>query len=209
MPQVTVAEDRNHEGSQRMKPWQGIVIGLVVTTGGMAAQAEKNTSSAEAERIAQAWINDTQIQGGTSLNQVEPPAEPGAAVPEMSVEYQLIASEAEAMRLCEGFLDQIMAGEYQAAFDFIKPHFPVSPQRFDRLLQATRKEHGLATLQFGRPLGRVFINTTTIKDTVMRYRFLEKFEWDVMYWEFVFYRPDRGWILNGVGFDDAIQGLFE
>jgi len=142
------------------------------------------------------------------------PAEAQAAapqeghVPEAVAQYQLAASEAEALQICDSFIQRVMAGEYDAAFQQIRPYFPISEKRFIKLAEETKKQHGLAQLQFGKPLGQVFVSAQTIKDTVVKYRFLEKFEWDVMYWEFMFYKPQNGWLLNGLGFDDDIQSLF-
>ena len=126
----------------------------------------------------------------------------------VAVEYRTVRTEADALQLAQQFLENVMAGEYQAAFVLIRPYFPISPQRFARLQEEVAKQHGLAELQFGKPVGSDYVDTQRIGQTMLRVRILEKFDLDVTYWEFVFYRPAEGWILNGVGCDDAVRELF-
>ncbi len=131
-----------------------------------------------------------------------------AAPAPVAIEVHGLPSEAEAMRLCEIFLTRIISADYPAAFETVQPYFPITAQQFDRLKEETRKQHGLAELQFGKPVGQVFVSVDRIADTVLRYRFLEKFDVDVVYWEFVFYKPHGEWILNGLGLDDKLEDLF-
>ena len=187
------------------------IIGVSALAPGLAAAAERS-SSLDAPRSAAsvpaespgAESSAAVPTGPLTLND----AAPGPASP-IVVEYQLLRSEGEALQVCEAFLDRIEAGNYDAAFRVLRPFFPVSDARFDKLSQETRRQHGLAELQFGAPVGRVFLSAETVRDSLLRFRFLEKFEWDAMYWDFVFYRPEHGWMLHGVGFDDEVQTVFK
>jgi hypothetical protein len=129
-------------------------------------------------------------------------------IPEASVEYLLLATEGDAIRVAEIFIQQVMAGEYDAAFQGIRQHFPISERRFTKLAEETKKQHGLAQLQFGKPINHELADVALVKHSLLRIRFLEKFEWDAMYWEFLFYQPAQGWLLNGIGFDDDVHVLF-
>ena len=181
--------------------WVSILLfGLAAFAGPIGVVAAEEAAAAEPSGA------DVPTPGVQSAD-VQPPA--GEGIPEASVEYKLLASEGDAQRLCEIFIQQIMAGEYDAAFQGIRPHFPISDRRFSKLAEETKKQHGLAQLQFGKPLSHVFVGTAMVKDSLLRIRFLERFEWDAMYWEFLFYRPDQGWLLNGIGFDDDLQRLFQ
>lgn len=136
-----------------------------------------------------------------------PPAEP-SKIPEAVADYRVLLSEADAQLLAHQFVELVMTGNYDEAFKRIRPFFPISEARFTKLAEETKKQHGLAQLQFGKPVGQVFASADTVKETVLRIRYVEKFEWDAMYWEFMFYRPQDGWLLNGLGFDDDMDVLF-
>ncbi len=178
----------------------------------VVAQERSATSSAPANASTPASNTESPITDSPAAVPTGPltlnDAAPGMA-PSVVVEYQLLRSEGEALQVCEAFLDRIEAGNYDAAFQALRPFFPVSDARFDKLSQETRRQHGLAELQFGAPVGRVFLSAETVRDSLLRFRFLEKFEWDAMYWDFVFYRPEQGWMLHGVGFDDEVQTVFK
>jgi hypothetical protein len=182
---------------------RSVFVAAVVSVVCLAGRAP----AVPAEEALPAAAVDAADSGVPSSETQPPPAEGG--IPEAAVEYQLLSSEGDATRLCEVFIQQVMAGEYDAAFAGIRTHFPISERRFAKLAEETRKQHGLAQLQFGRPLGQVYVGAAMVKDSLLRIRFVEKFEWDAMYWEFLFYQPERGWLLNGIGFDDDIQRLFQ
>ena len=187
------------------------IIGVSALAPGLAAAAERS-SSMDASRSASSVPVEPPVEDSSTAVPTGPltlnDAAPGTASP-VVVEYQLLRSEGEALQVCEAFLDRIEAGNYDAAFQVLRPFFPVSDARFDKLSQETRRQHGLAELQFGAPVGRVFLSAETVRDSLLRFRFLEKFEWDAMYWDFVFYRPEHGWMLHGVGFDDEVQTVFK
>ncbi len=126
-----------------------------------------------------------------------------------TAEYRLLATEADAMQLCETFMQRMIDGDSTVAFELVRPYLPISKERFERLQAETKKQHGLAELQFGKPVEHAFLRADVISDTLLRYRFVEKFEWDLLYWEFVFYRPTHGWMLNRVGFDDNLDVLLK
>jgi hypothetical protein len=118
-------------------------------------------------------------------------------------------SEADAMLLCELFLDRVVAGNYKEAFTEIRPYFPVSPSRIDKIESETTEQLGMAELQFGRALDHSFISGDQVRGAVLRFRFLQRFDRDAIFWEFVFYKPQDVWLINALGFDDEIRDLFK
>jgi hypothetical protein len=114
-----------------------------------------------------------------------------------------------ALQLCERFLQKVVNGDYDAAFNGVRPYFPVAEQRFQAIASETKEQIGMAQLQFGAVNGHAFVSGDTVQGAVLRYRFLQTFDRDLVYWEFVFYRAQGGWLVNAMGFDDEIRLLFE
>ena len=151
--------------------------------------------------------------GGTSA-----PAPPAAATtksgtapaqPMIEVSYRELPTRAEVANRCELFMLDLVQGDYNEAFAGLRPFFPISNERFQRMEDEARKQHAAAELQFGKPLGHILVREELVKDTVLKLVYLEKFEWDALVWEFTFYKPGDGWILNGLKFDDGFQSLFQ
>ena len=131
---------------------------------------------------------------------------PASTQPELA---PALRSEGDALLLCEVFLDHMLAGNYKEAFSQIRPYFPVSPARIDKIEKETTDQLGMAELQFGRALDHSFISGDQVEGKVLRFRFLQRFDRDVIFWEFVFYRPQDVWLINALGFDDEIRDLFK
>ena len=136
----------------------------------------------------------------------EQPSDPSAALSESAAP---LVSQADVQQLCEQFLNDMVAGRYEAAFHALRPYFPVSEAKFDHLKTETRRQLELAEEQFGTPIGWALGRSDLLGETALRLRYLQKFENDVIYWDLVFYKPREAWVLNGLGFDDDIPGLFK
>lgn len=144
------------------------------------------------------------------LNVLDAEAAPEAQSSGMPAPFELkvVSSEGEALRLCERFLEAMIAGEHGRAFEVVRPHFPVSEERFVKLKAAISDQLDVAGQHLGRPLGFTFLSAERIGQLALRYRFAQQFPVDLFYWEFLFYRTPEGWIINQLGFDDDIEPLF-
>ena len=142
----------------------------------------------------------------TAAAALDAPA-PTVAPPSESVPALL--TEADALALCEVFLERVVAGQYKEAFVQIRPYFPVSQARVDKIESETTEQLGMAELQFGKALDHSFVSAEQVQSSVLRFRFLQRFDRDAIFWEFVFYRPQNVWLINALGFDDEIRDLFK
>lgn len=129
-------------------------------------------------------------------------------IPSVEVSYRELATRADIASLCEIFMLDLVHRAYDEAFGAVRPYFPISDERFTRMRDEARKQHALAELQFGKPLGHALAREELVNDTVLKLVYLEKYEWDALVWEFTFYKPTEGWIINGISFDDGFRSLF-
>ena len=118
-------------------------------------------------------------------------------------------TEDDVRALCERFLQHIIDGQFDTAFGLLRPYFPISQSKYAKLASETRAQLDLAEEHFGSPIGSLLVKTQNLDNTVLKFRFLQKFEYDVLYWDFIFYKPHEHWLFNGIGFDDEIQSLFQ
>ena len=134
----------------------------------------------------------------------------GAASTEVAPTFELktLATEADALQLCETFLQAIIAGEHGRAFDAVRPYFPVSDERFLKLKSAISDQLDVAGQHLGQPIGYTFLDTNLVGHVLLRYRFAQQFPVDIFYWQLLFYRTPQGWIINQLGFDDEVERLW-
>lgn len=136
---------------------------------------------------------------------------PSLTMPDAAVspdEAPPLKTEGDVRALCERFLQHIIDGQFDAAFGLLRPYVPISQSKYTTLEAETKAQLDLAEEHFGSPIGSVLINTQNLDNTALKFRFLQKFEYDVLYWDFIFYKPHEHWLFNGIGFDDEIQGVF-
>ena len=216
-----------------MGRWQGIGIGVMLVALTLAGLAAARDERADMRSQASSAIDDLQAtlarpapltssgQGLTAAAAADMAVEPfsraeagaapgGAASAEVAPTFELktLATEADALQLCETFLQAIVAGEHGRAFDAVRPYFPVSDERFLKLKSAISDQLDVAGQHLGQPIGYTFLDTNLIGQVLLRYRFAQQFPVDIFYWQIVFYRTPRGWIINQLGFDDEVERLF-
>lgn len=138
-------------------------------------------------------------------------ASPTDPVIEEPLDYLIektLATEAELLSLCQEFLDLILINEFDRAYDHVRPFFPVSRERVEILKSQTQRQMELAQLQFGISHGTKLMKAEPLQGTLFRFQFLQLFQRDYLYWEFLFYNPDGKWYLNSIGFSDNIDNLW-
>ncbi|MFH1753306.1 MAG: hypothetical protein ABH875_03895 [Candidatus Omnitrophota bacterium] len=119
-----------------------------------------------------------------------------------------LESQERARKLCEECMIKIYAGNIQGAFDLIQPIFPVPESEFLSLRMQTMQQLGMVGQRFGKAVGYEFIKSQEVKDTFLKYIYIEKFENHAIRWVFTFYKPKDHWLLNNFGWDDTIEALF-
>ena len=127
----------------------------------------------------------------------------------MAAEKKFLSTKSEIKKLCEDFMQKIVAGEVETAFDIIEPHFHIPEDELSMLKLQTVKQLGLVGPRFGKPIGYEFVKEESIKKTLLKYTFIEKFEEHAVRWIFIFYKPKEKWLLNSFLWDDMIHTLFE
>lgn len=119
-----------------------------------------------------------------------------------------LRTEEDARALTEAVMQQVVAGEYQAAFEILRPHWPLPMGEFDTLLQTTVTQRSTIAPRFGSSLGYELVSSETVGDSLLRLIYIEKTERHVLRWLFRFYKPEEAWIINSLEWDDEVEALF-
>lgn len=207
-----------------MNPRSCLVLAMIgLLPAGASAQALEERAqepSASQTQSASATSNSATYQPiasellapGSSHPALAPSAAPAGDVSSPAIlrpTSQTVPTVGEAMRLCDTFMQQIVQGRYSTAFAAFWPYFPLTPEKQARLYDETAQQLVAVEAQFGRSLGYVFLDARTLSDTVLRCRFFQRFELEVVTWEFDFYNAGDGWRLNAVAFDGSTAHLFD
>ena len=119
-----------------------------------------------------------------------------------------LKTPADTRQLAE-FAMQLIAGDkVDAAFERLKPYWPLPANEVDSVVLKTIAARNTVSDRFGKTTGYALVREEKIADFLIRYTYAEKREKHILRWIFYFYRPADVWIVNSVTWDDNIQGLF-
>jgi len=129
------------------------------------------------------------------------------AKPAAGVEY--LSDEMACVKLAGSFMRDVVEGRIVGAFDRVRPYFPIPQQDFEDLVSRTESQLRGSERDFGRMLGYKFVREERVKDFLVRFTFIIKHELTVTRWRFLYYKPEDGWLLNSLYWDDQVKNLFD
>lgn len=125
-------------------------------------------------------------------------------------QVQTFESKEETKALCDKFMEGIIARDVQGSFKILKPYFKVaSDEDFAKLQLQTINQLDAYTERFGFPIGGQLVKQREIKDLLIEYTYLEKYESNLLRWSFIFYKPQNKWIFQSLSWDENVQAVFD
>ena len=106
----------------------------------------------------------------------------------------------------ERFLSRVATPASDTAYDelFAGSRFAeMKPQEIITIKSQTKMAMGL----YGTPLGVEKIEERDVSPSVKRLVYIQKFRDFPVAWEFYFYKPKDGWVMNSIQFKDQITSI--
>jgi len=100
------------------------------------------------------------------------------------------------------------AGKYDDAWKRMKPAAIVPQAEFDAFAAQFASQHTNIGQRYGKPTGFEYLDDEQLGTSLLRFRYISKYERSAMRWLFVFYRTQSGWVLSDFKFDGNIMALF-
>lgn len=122
--------------------------------------------------------------------------------------YKIFPNKDACRAKCEEFLEVAVKEGMDEAFRVIEPFWPFPGTEFSMVQVQSVKQMGLVKPRFGKCVGYEFVKEQSVNDTVLRFVYIQKFERHILRWRFVFYKPEKEWLLNTFFWDDQIEELF-
>ena len=113
------------------------------------------------------------------------------------------------VNLTEGFLKEIINKNYGKAFNMIRPYFPIDESTFDNIKNQTESQLAGIESDFGKLVDYRLVKVKKIKDFVIRYVYVIRYEKHPVRWVFTYYKGKNSWHLDKLQWDDKIDRLFE
>jgi hypothetical protein len=114
-------------------------------------------------------------------------------------------SEGEAREFSDAVMREVATGNLKGGFDRISEAYSVVPRvEIDAIVSQAMLQVPVMEARFGKSIGQEFISESRAGDSVLKYVYLHKFEKHAIVWQFVFYRPDKAWLLNSFKYSDSV-----
>jgi len=127
----------------------------------------------------------------------------------LSLQAAQLDSKEDIRVLVENTMNNIAKGEILNGITLLKPYFVIPEAEFNNMLEKYKLQESMIEHRFGKTVGIEFFAEEEAGESLLRIKYLQKFEKHVMQWNFYFYRPEDKWVLNTFYFDDKIQNLFK
>ena len=131
------------------------------------------------------------------------------ALSSVSAQTASFKSTKEAHAFAENMVKQIIAGQSIAAFEAIKPYWPLDASTIDGLAKTTSEQIPMLEETFGKVTGYEFAGSETLGTSGHLETFLIKYEQSALRFYVVFYNGGNGWIVNSLSWDDNWDFLFK
>jgi len=118
-------------------------------------------------------------------------------------------SEEDAKALVEACLKQMVAGDYKAGFDLLKPYWSAPANEIDTIIMQTVSTRNVVKERFGNSIGIEFIATHHSGKSFLRFLAIEKLEKTAIRYSVVFYKARDTWEIQSFTWDDKVNLLFQ
>jgi len=108
--------------------------------------------------------------------------------------------------------DQVMrkasSGDLRGAFELARPYVVIPQSELDTMLGHVELQLPMIAGRFGKSIGYELIRNDTAGGSLMQTVYIQKFEKHAMVWRFIFYKTEKGWVLNSFKYVDDITSAF-
>jgi len=119
-----------------------------------------------------------------------------------------IPDESGAKEIADKVMQQVAAGNLDAAFKEMKPYVVIPESEFDSAALQSKTQRDQFGFRYGPTIGYEFVDSKKVGTSLLRLRYLEKTKRHAISWIFYFYKTPKGWILNTFNWKDTFQEMF-
>jgi len=103
----------------------------------------------------------------------------------------------------------IADGDFATAADYIEPYWPMSKTDFEKFQSQATKSFKAISQGLGKSFGSTKINEQNLGDVIFREVYFIQYEESPLRIEYIYYKTQEGWIINGIKWDDQFELEFD
>lgn len=126
----------------------------------------------------------------------------------LGINAKSLSSADEMQILTNSVMKSVAANQMKGGLEKLRPYIVFPMSEFDVQLNNIDMQLPMISQRFGKSIGYDLIAEEKLGDSLVQYAYLQKFERHVLVWRFIFYKPEKEWLLNTFYFNDQVQPLF-
>lgn len=116
----------------------------------------------------------------------------------------------EAVRkLADGIMGSVGAGNFDGTVSQLKAFMSLPKPTVEAMATQLSNQYVNVLVQFGPAEGSEFVRRDQIGESLIRLVYLAKYERSAVRWVFLFYKTEKGWVMNDLKLDGNLHTLFE
>jgi hypothetical protein len=125
-------------------------------------------------------------------------------------QYNCLKNLEDAKTLSKKVVESFMDSKISKSFEEMKYYWPLPENEIDDLQEKTTKYLNiLEDRMMGKPIGYEKIKEETLGDFAIRETYIIKYPISAIRLKFVYYKNEKGWILNSFKWDDTFSEEFK
>ena len=120
-----------------------------------------------------------------------------------------LSNKAATRELAQEVMESVSKDKLKDGLMKLRPYTVVPVAEFDVQMGQMDLQLPAIAQRFGKSLGYDLVEEEQLGESMVQYVYLQKFEKHVMVWRFIFYKPNKEWLLNTWYFNDKVQPLFK
>jgi hypothetical protein len=109
-----------------------------------------------------------------------------------------------ALKLADTAMRTASEGKIREALELLRPYTVIPQSEMDVLISQVEMQIPIMSTRFGKSIGYELIRNDTVGESLIQPIYLLKHEKHPMVWRFIFYRNDKGWVLNSFKYVDDL-----
>ena len=131
------------------------------------------------------------------------------ALTSQPVAAEMIREASKTKLVTEQIMAYFVEEQFVEGIDIAKKFWPLPPAELDGLANQIATQWEVVKQRYGNTTGHEFLRVDRLGSSFVRLYYLHKFDNHAIYWRFTFYKPEEGWVINGITFQDDLHFLFE
>jgi hypothetical protein len=119
-----------------------------------------------------------------------------------------LPDENAAKDLSAKIMAKVVKDDLGAAFKLMKPYTFIGPAELDAITVQSKASRERIGQKNGKSIGYEFVDSKKAGDSLLRLRYIEKNEKNVLLWVFYFYKTKEGWGLDSFNWSEVYVPLF-